>query len=78
VRRKVIALALDEPDLSARKVAVALTDRQHCYVSEASVYRLLKAEGPLTSPAVIVVNAAERFAIRRLRSISCGTPTSPI
>jgi hypothetical protein len=33
VRRQVIALALDEPELSAREVAVAFTDRQRCYVS---------------------------------------------
>jgi transposase InsO family protein len=62
VRRQVIALALDEPELSAREVAVAFTDRQRCYVSEASVYRLLKAEGLLTSPAFIVLKAADRFA----------------
>jgi transposase InsO family protein len=62
VRRQVIALALDEPELSAREVAVAFTDRQRCYISEASVYRLLKAEGLLTSPAFIVLKAADRFA----------------
>ena len=62
VRRQVIALALDEPQLSAREVAVAFTDRQRCYVSKASVYRLLKAEGLLPSPAFIVLKAAERFA----------------
>jgi putative transposase len=43
-------------------VAVAFTDRQRCYVSEASVYRLLKAEGLLTSPTFIVLKAADRFA----------------
>jgi putative transposase len=62
VRRQVIALALDEPELSPREVAVAFTDRRRCYVSEASVYRLLKAEGLLTSPAFIVLKAAQRFA----------------
>ena len=41
--RKVVALALDEPDLSPREVAVAFTDRERSFVSEASVYRLLKA-----------------------------------
>jgi hypothetical protein len=35
--------------------------RQRSYVSEASVYRLLRAEGLLTSPAFIVMQAAERF-----------------
>ena len=57
-----MALALDEPELSPREVAVAFTDRERSYVSEASVYRILRAEGLLTSPAFIVIKAAERFA----------------
>ena len=32
------------------------------FVSEASVYRILKAEGLVTSPAFIVMKAADRFA----------------
>jgi transposase InsO family protein len=62
VRQKVVALALDEPELSPREVAVAFTDRERSYVSEASVYRLLRAEGLITSPAFIVIKAADRFA----------------
>ena len=62
VRRKVIAFALDQPELSPREIAVAFTDRERTYVSEASVYRLLRAEGLITSPAFIVMKAAERFA----------------
>jgi putative transposase len=62
VRLKIIALALDEPELSPREIAVAFTDRERTYVSEASVYRLLRAEGLITSPAFIVMKAAERFA----------------
>jgi putative transposase len=62
VRHRVVALALDEPELSPREIAVAFTDRERSYVSEASVYRLLRAEGLLTSPAFIVIKAAERFA----------------
>jgi putative transposase len=62
VRQKVIALALEEPELSPREIAVAFTDRERSYVSEASVYRLLKAEGLITSPAFVVMKAAGRFA----------------
>src|SRR5450755_4716127 len=62
VRQRIIELALDEPELSPREIAVAFTDRERSYVSEASVYRLLRAEGLLTSPAFIVMKAAERFA----------------
>ena len=62
VRAKVLKLALDQPELSPREVAVTFTDRQKTFVSEASVYRLLKAEGLITSPAFILMQAADRFA----------------
>jgi putative transposase len=62
VRQKVIAHALDQPELSSREVAVTFTDRERTFVSEASVYRLLKAEGLITSPAFIVMKAADTFA----------------
>src|SRR4029453_9875806 len=61
VREKIVELALDEPDLSPREIAVAFTDRERSFVSEASVYRLLKARGLVTSPAFIVMKAADKF-----------------
>ena len=61
VRERIVALALDEPDLSPREVAVAFTDRERSFVSEASVYRLLKLRGLVTSPAFIVMKAADKF-----------------
>ena len=48
-------------DLSPREVAVAFTDKERSFVSEASVYRLLKEHGLITSPAFIVMNAADKF-----------------
>ena len=62
VREKIVQLALDEPDRSPREIAVTFTDRERSFVSEASVYRLLKARGLVTSPAFIVMKAADRFA----------------
>jgi transposase InsO family protein len=62
VRVKVIEHALDAPELSPREVAVAFTDGEKTFVSEASVYRILKAEGLVTSPAFIVMKAADAFA----------------
>ena len=61
VREKILELALDEPDLSPREVAVAFTDRKRSFVSESSVYRILKAHGLITSPAFIVLKAADKF-----------------
>src|SRR3954462_12724508 len=43
VRERIIRLALDEPALSPRELAVRFTDTEGYFVSEASVYRLLKA-----------------------------------
>lgn len=62
VRQTIITFALDQPELSPREIATAFTERERTYVSEASVYRLLRAEGLITSPAFIVMKAADRFA----------------
>jgi len=43
VREQVIDLALEEPELSPRELAIRFTDTKGYFVSEASVYRLLKA-----------------------------------
>src|SRR3982751_2893697 len=59
VRREIIGLALDQPELSPRELAVRFTDERQYFVSEASVYRLLKAQDLITSPAFVVVKAAD-------------------
>ena len=61
VRERIIKLALDEPALSPRELAVRFTDTEGYFVSEASVYRLLKAQDLIASPAFIVVKAADAF-----------------
>jgi putative transposase len=61
VREKVLQLALDEPELSPRELSVRFTDQQGSFVSEASVYRLLKAQNLIPSPAYIVMKAADEF-----------------
>ncbi|NIW85071.1 MAG: helix-turn-helix domain-containing protein, partial [Gammaproteobacteria bacterium] len=61
IRQRVVQLALDEPELSPRELAVRFTDTEGYFVSEASVYRLLKAHDLITSPAFIVMKAAEEF-----------------
>ena len=60
-RAEIVTLALDEPDLSPRELAVRFTDTEKYFVSEASVYRLLKAHDLITSPAFIVMKAADEF-----------------
>ncbi len=54
-------LALEEPELSPRELAVRFTDTECYFVSEAGVYRLLKAHDLITSPAFVVIKAADEF-----------------
>ncbi|MFG6084322.1 IS3 family transposase [Paracoccus litorisediminis] len=61
MRGQIIEMALDEPELSPRELAVQFTDTKSYFVSEASVYRLLKAHDLITSPAHIVIKAGEEF-----------------
>jgi transposase-like protein len=56
IRSQIIDLALDQPELSSRELAVRFTDERQYFVSEASVYRLLKAHDLITSPAYIVIS----------------------
>jgi putative transposase len=58
----VVGLALKEPELSPRELAVSFIDQQQYFVSESSVYRLLKAHDLITSPAFILMKAADTFA----------------
>src|SRR5205814_10054026 len=61
VRQRIIQMAIQEPALSPRELAVRFTDSQSYFVSEASVYRLLKAHDLIASPAFIVIKAADAF-----------------
>jgi transposase InsO family protein len=61
IRSQIIELALDQPELSPRELAVRFTDERKYFVSEASIYRLLKANDLITSPAYIIIKAADEF-----------------
>ncbi len=63
IRLELISLSwpIDVPELSPRELAVHFTDDQGYFVSESSVYRLLKACDLITSPAFIVMKAANEF-----------------
>jgi putative transposase len=61
VRDRLITLALDRPELSPRELAVTFTDSEGYFVSESSVYRLLKTHDLITSPAFIVMKADSEF-----------------
>lgn len=57
----VIDLALNRPDLSSRELACKLTDEQQIFISESSVYRILKARGLITTPDHIFLSAGDEF-----------------
>jgi transposase InsO family protein len=60
-REALIELALEKPELSPRELAVRYTDREAYFVSESTVYRLLKAQDLITSPAYILMQAGDKF-----------------
>ena len=55
----VIELALEQPDLSPRELAVTYTDKNAYFISESTVYRLLKEQDLITSPAYILMEASD-------------------
>lgn len=61
VRGQVLDLALDQPELSPRELAITFLDEKRYFVSESSVYRLLKAHHLITSPAHVPLKAADEF-----------------
>lgn len=60
-RTALVDLALAEPELSPRELAVRFTEQRCYFISEATVYRLLKAHDLITSPVFVVVKAADEF-----------------
>ena len=67
IHEQIIQLALEQSELSRRELAVRFTDEQRYFVSEATVYRLLKAHDLITSPAYVVIKAADRFHTQTTR-----------
>jgi len=61
IRERIVGLALEQPELSPRELTVRFTDTEGYFISEASVYRILKAHDLITSPAFVVIKAANEF-----------------
>lgn len=67
VQDQIVEMALDYSELSPRELAVRFTDEKRYFVSEATVYRLLKAHDLITSPAYVVIKAADQFHTKTTR-----------
>ena len=61
IKDPVLELALERTDLSPRELACRFTDEKRYFVSESSVYRLLKAADLITSPAYVLMSASDAF-----------------
>ena len=61
VRQQVVDTALEHPEVSPRELAWQITDTQGYFISESSVYRILKRCDLITSPAYIVMSASDHF-----------------
>lgn len=60
-REKVVEIALEMSHYSARELAWYITDHYGYYISESSVYRILREYDLLTAPAHIVLSASDSF-----------------
>ena len=60
-RQRVVEIALEHPEKSPRELAWYITDNQGYYISESTVYRILKAHDLVTSPVYTVVSALNKF-----------------
>lgn len=66
-KQGVVETALEHPEMSPRELAWHITDTQGTFISESSVYRVLKSYDLVTSPAYIVMEAADEFSQKTRR-----------
>jgi transposase-like protein len=74
IQGQIVEMALEATELSPRELALRFTDERSYFVSEATVYRLLKAHDLITSPAYVVIKAADQFHTKTSR---CAPPCVP-
>ncbi len=61
IQDEVLDMALESTELSPRELACRYTDEKRYFVSESSVYRILKAADLITSPAYVLLSASDAF-----------------
>lgn len=61
IKKQVVDAALEHLDKSPRELAWHLTDTRGYFISESSVYRILKVNDLITSPAYTVLSAKDKF-----------------
>jgi len=58
----VVEIALEYTELSPRELSCKLSDVKGIFISESSVYRILKGKGLITSPSYILLAAGNEFS----------------
>jgi len=61
VKEQVVDLALEHPEKSSRQLAWHFVDKMKYFISESSVYRILKGFDLVQSPAFEMVSAKDKF-----------------
>jgi putative transposase len=60
-RDKVVEISLEKPELSSRELAWHITDNYRYYISESSIYRILKENGLISIPSFRIMSASDSF-----------------
>jgi putative transposase len=60
-KQRVVEMALEHPELSPRELACYIKDKRGYYISESTVYCILKTHDLVTSPLCTVISAHEKF-----------------
>jgi transposase InsO family protein len=58
---RITKVAKEYPERSCREIACLVTDRYEYFISESSVYRILKSRGLVSAPAYRIISAGEKF-----------------
>jgi len=60
-KEQVACETLKQTELSPRELDCQITDTKEYFISESSVYRILKSHDLITNPAYILMQAADSF-----------------
>jgi putative transposase len=60
-KQRIVEIARQYPEKSCREVAFHITDKEGYFISESSVYRILKSHDLVTSPVYTVISAKDHF-----------------
>ena len=77
-KQQIVDIALKYAEKSPRELAWFITDNQGYFISESSVYRILKTFDLITSPAYSFYLLRINLTIQPNASMRCGRPISAI